>query len=146
MADNDRLPERIVDALKDIEEFAGIDARSVAKKAFSAYTAQAAAIGLTLPLVVGGPAALSQEQTRRPDENIPAHGQETAQPMRSLMVATTSADSFSISSVESESRKAQSIYIVRQGYIEVNHQPESVDSPESRSSVEDSHNKTATEP
>lgn len=76
MAHNDKLPEQIADTLKDVEEITGVNLqKTAAKVARSAYTAHVAAIGLTLPLIVSGPASLSQEQTRRPDENVPAQGQ-----------------------------------------------------------------------
>jgi hypothetical protein len=76
MADKDKLPEQIADALKDVEEVTGVNVQmTAAKVARNAYTAHVAAISLTIPLVVGGPASLSQEQTRRPDESVPAQGQ-----------------------------------------------------------------------
>lgn len=106
--------------LKDIVEITGTDVRKATAQATrTAYTAQVAAIGLTLPLVVGGPPSLSQEQVRRPDENLPAQSQGNAEPMRSRMVATTSAVSFSISG-ESVLREGGSTYIVREISLEEN--------------------------
>lgn len=143
MADNDKLPQQIVDALKDIEEITGVNVQKTAAKVVrSAYTAQVAAISLTIPLIVGGPASLSQEQTRRPDENLPTQNQGTPEPMRSLMVATTSAaDSLSFSGVESES-----VYIFEDVYLEEYEGSKLADSPKSQSTVEGSLDKAPTEP
>ena len=68
MADNDQLPEKISDASNTIEEFTGVNVPNV-----TAYKA----ITLAIPLVVGGPSTISQEPTRRPDENLPSQSQDT---------------------------------------------------------------------
>ena len=72
MGDNDQsLPEMISDTLNTIEEFTGANVKhATASKAVAAYISQqAAAIGLTGLVALGGPATISQEPIRRPDEN-----------------------------------------------------------------------------
>jgi hypothetical protein len=80
MADNDKtLPEKISEALNTVEEFTGVNVqKATAQKAGAGYIAQqAAALGLAIPLSIGGPATISQEQPRRPDENLPSQSQHT---------------------------------------------------------------------
>jgi hypothetical protein len=97
MADNDsKLPEKISDALNTIEEFTGVNVpKVVAYKAGAAYLSQqAAALSLTGLVALGGPAStISQEQTRRPDENLPTQNRGNAEPMRSLLVAASTSGS-----------------------------------------------------
>ena len=114
MADNDpTLPEKVADALNTIEEFTGVNVKkATAKTARHAYVAQVAAIGLTVPLAVGGPATLSPEQARRPDESLPTQNQGNANPMRSLLVAaSTSGESVSLTGLEMQSYQGRVYYV-----------------------------------
>jgi len=114
MADNDQpLPEKIADALNTFEEFTGVSVKkATAKTARHAYVAQVAAISLTVPLAVGGPSTISQEQTRRPDENLPTQNRGNAEPMRSLLVAaSTSGASVSLTGQEMQSYLGRVYYV-----------------------------------
>lgn len=79
MADNDQpLPEKIADALNTFEEFTGVNVKkATAKTARHAYVAQVAAITLTVPFAVGGPSAISQEQTRRKTYQLRIEGTQS---------------------------------------------------------------------
>ena len=116
MADNDPTPpeKQIADALNGIEEFTGVNVKKkTAQTAGAAYIAQqAAALGLSIPLALGGPAAISQEQTRRPDENQPAQSRGNAEPMRSLLVvATSTSTSSSLSSWQPRFEQGRVSYV-----------------------------------
>lgn len=91
--------------------------RQQRKKAGAAYIAQqAAAITLAIPLAVGGPATLSQEQTRRPDESLPVQNQGSAEPMRSVRVAAnTSGESLSLTGLEMRVEHGALYYVVPGG-------------------------------
>src|SRR5262245_60800293 len=75
MPDRD-ITERVSDALETLEEYTGINVPKASTKiAASAYTQAALVAAMTFPLLVGGPPALSQEQTRRADEHLASQNQ-----------------------------------------------------------------------
>jgi len=118
MADNDQtLPEKIANALNTVEEFTGVNVqKATAQKAGAAYIAQQAAAITLATLAVGGPATLSQEQTRRPDENLPVQNQGSAEPMRSVrVVANTSGESLSLTGLEIRVEHGALYYVVPGG-------------------------------
>ena len=121
MADNDpTLPEKVADALNTVEEFTAVNVKkATAKTARHAYVAQVAAIGLTVPLAVGGPPIISQEQTRRPDENLPTQSRGSAEPMRSILVAaSTSGASVSLTGLQMRAEHDTLYYVVPGGSTE----------------------------
>ena len=115
MADNDpTLPEKISDTLNTVEEFTGVNIqKATAKTAGAAYISQqAAALSLTGLVALGGPPTLSQEQARRPDENLPTQNRGSAEPMRSLLVAASTSGSSVLTGSEMRLEQSMVSYVV----------------------------------
>jgi hypothetical protein len=94
--------------------------RMVAMKTARAYIksmlAATAKLVPAVAILTGGPSAISQQQelVRKPDEHVPSQSQQapTAEPMRSLMVAATSASSTFLTGEEFAASQGEVRYVV----------------------------------
>src|ERR1700758_3512036 len=101
MTDNDNPLNETIDTAAEAVTLSTNRKKMVAMKTGRAYfkTMLAAMVKMVpaVAILAGGPTAISQQQelVRKPDEHVPSQSQSqpTAEPMRSLMVAATSASS-----------------------------------------------------
>lgn len=104
----------VPDVLEDVVTLSTDPTKIVAKKTTNAYVHAALATAVTIPLVTGGAAvpSISNIPVRKPDENVPANHQPTAEPQRSLMVAATSASSTFLTGEEFAGSQGEVRYVV----------------------------------
>jgi hypothetical protein len=72
----DLLPD-VGDVVSEIVTLSKEPKNLIAKKTFSAYGQTCLAVGVTVPLLAGGPPTISQQVVRKPEEHVTAQSQNT---------------------------------------------------------------------
>lgn len=99
MPDANDLPHiDVTDVVEDMVTLSTDPTKIVAKITTNAYVQATLAAAVAVPLMAGpGVPSISNIPSRKPDENIPSQSrQPTAEPMRTLMVAASTASIISI--------------------------------------------------
>lgn len=115
-----QLASSIMEYVVDVVAFITCPMQTTAvKTAIGYWKTMLVGVAELVPAVTvlfGGPATISQQQelVRKPDEHVPSQSQQapTAEPMRSLMVAATSASSTFLTGEEFAGSQGEVRYVV----------------------------------
>ena len=106
--------------LEDTITFSLDPKRAVIKKTLNAYQQATLAMATAIPLTLGGPPTIvQQEAARKPEEHLPSQSSAvpTAEPMRSLMVAASTASSVMLTGGEMVAGQGN-VFVVRSFMLE----------------------------